>query len=110
MEEFLRNVAFREKDRCRYCYYDRLRFSAYKAKEEGFEGFTTTLLYSKYQSHEMIKSIGESAAIENQIKFYYRDFREGWLEGIKISKEIGMYRQPYCGCIYSEKERFCPVQ
>ncbi|MBP1665810.1 MAG: putative cytosolic protein [Deltaproteobacteria bacterium] len=110
MEEFLRNVAFREKDRCRYCYYDRLRYSAHRAKEGRFEGFTTTLLYSTFQDHEMIKNIGKSLAIENQVMFYYRDFREGWLEGIKISKEIGIYRQPYCGCIYSEKERFCPVQ
>jgi predicted adenine nucleotide alpha hydrolase (AANH) superfamily ATPase len=109
MEEFLRNVAFREKDRCRYCYYDRLQHSAHKAKEEGFEGFTTTLLYSTFQDHDMIRNIGESLAIENRIKFYYRNFREGWLEGIKVSKEMGMYRQPYCGCVYSEKERFYPV-
>jgi hypothetical protein len=41
------------------------------------------------------------------IPFLYRDFREGWSEGVRVSKEIGMYRQLYCGCIYSEKERYC---
>ncbi len=108
MEDFLRNVAFREKNRCRHCYYSRLQHAARRAKEERFEGFTTTLLYSKFQDHAMIKNIGESLAIEHQIKFYYRDFREGWMDGIKVSKEMGLYRQPYCGCIYSEKERFYP--
>jgi predicted adenine nucleotide alpha hydrolase (AANH) superfamily ATPase len=87
-----------------------LRHTVYRAKEERFDGFTTTLLYSKFQDHALIKKIGESLAIEHQLKFYYEDFRVGWLHGIKISKEMGMYRQPYCGCIYSEKERFFPVK
>jgi predicted adenine nucleotide alpha hydrolase (AANH) superfamily ATPase len=110
METFLRNVAFRETDRCRYCYYDRLAHTARIAGSEKFDGFTTTLLYSKYQHHEVIKGIGESLANEYQIRFYYHDFREGWAEGVRRSKEMGMYRQPYCGCIYSEKERFYTVQ
>jgi hypothetical protein len=80
------------------------------AKEGRFDGFTTTLLYSKFQDHALIKKIGESLAIEHQLKFYYEDFRVGWLDGIKISKEMAMYRQPYCGCIYSEKERFYPTK
>ena len=54
----------------------------------------------------MIKEIGESLAVEHKVKFYYRDFRIGWLHGIMVSKEMGMYRQPYCGCVYSEKDRF----
>lgn len=107
IENFLRNIVFREKDRCRYCYFERLKYVALRAKEEDFDGFTTTLLYSKYQNHEMIKHIGENIALEHKIIFYYRDFRIGWQEGIKISKQMGLYRQPYCGCIYSEKERFC---
>ncbi len=110
MEDFLRNVAFREKDRCRHCYYGRLQHAAHRAKDERLEGFTTTLLYSKFQDHAMIKKIGESLAIEHQIKFYYRDFRVGWMDGIRVSKEMGLYRQPYCGCIYSEKERFYSIE
>jgi len=106
MEDFLRNVAFREEERCYYCYYERLTFRAHIAKSGKFDAFTTTLLYSKYQKHEMIVAIGKSAAKKQGVPFYYKDFREGWSEGVRISKEMGMYRQPYCGCIYSEKERF----
>jgi len=106
MEEFLRNVAFREEDRCSYCYYDRLNYAAHIAKRGKFDAYTTTLLYSKYQKHEMIIAIGNSVAKKQGIPFYGRDFREGWSDGIRISKEMGMYRQPYCGCIYSEKARY----
>lgn len=64
------------------------------------------MLYSKFQKHELIKEIGESLAKEYGVKFYYNDFREYWKEGIKISKEKEMYRQQYCGCIYSERDRY----
>lgn len=106
MENFLRSVVFREKDRCRYCYYDRLAYTARVAAKRGFDGFTTTLLYSRFQSHDMIKSIGESLAGRFGTYFHYRNFRTGWAEGVRISRERGIYRQPYCGCIYSEKDRF----
>jgi predicted adenine nucleotide alpha hydrolase (AANH) superfamily ATPase len=107
MEEYLRHVAFREGDRCRQCYHLRLDRAAQVAGEGGFEAFTTTLLYSRYQKHALIRSIGESVAGMRGIPFLYRDFREGWSEGVQMSKALGMYRQPYCGCIYSEKERYC---
>ena len=68
--------------------------------------FTTTLLYSKYQKHDLIREIGKNLSQQLGIFFYYQDFRAGWAEGVKISKELGMYRQQYCGCIYSEKQRF----
>jgi predicted adenine nucleotide alpha hydrolase (AANH) superfamily ATPase len=106
MENFLRSVAFREADRCYACYDIRLRYAASMAKGRAFDGFTTTLLYSKYQKHDLIRSIGETLAKEYGISFYYRDFRVGWSEGVRISRETGMYRQAYCGCIYSEKERY----
>ncbi len=107
MEGFIRNIVFRETNRCTYCYYDRLRSTALLAKQGKFEYFSTTLLYSKFQKHEMIREIGESLGKEIGIPFYYDDFRIGWKEGIEISKKLGLYRQPYCGCIYSEKERYC---
>ena len=106
LEKFLRKAAFREQERCRSCYYERLKYAAIIAKKGNFDAFTTTLLYSKFQKHELIKEIGESLAKEYGIKFYYRDFREYWKEGIKISKEKEMYRQQYCGCIYSESDRY----
>lgn len=106
LEGFLRATAFREANRCAYCYYERLNAAALYAKEAGFDSFTTTLLYSIYQKHDMIRSIGESAGKSAGIPFYYRDFREGWKEGVNESKRLELYRQKYCGCIYSEKERY----
>lgn len=106
LEGFLRNVVFRETNRCHYCYYDRLHATALIAKRGRFDYFTSTLLHSKHQNHERIKSIGESIGHSIGVPFYYQDFRRGWQEGIKASKALGMYRQQYCGCIYSEKERF----
>lgn len=106
MEEFLQSVVFREKDRCRYCYYDRLKATALVAKKGKFQAFSTTLLYSKFQNHEQIQQTGEALAREYGLKFFYHDFREGWKSGIEESKQRDMYRQQYCGCIYSEKERY----
>jgi epoxyqueuosine reductase len=107
LDVFFRQVAFREEERCRHCYHLRLSHVARLAKEGRFEAFTTTLLYSRFQKHDLILEIAESVAGRQGIPFFYRDFREGWSEGVRVSKEIGMYRQPYCGCIYSEKERYC---
>ena len=106
IEEFLRQVAFREAERCHSCYALRLTQTAELARRGRYDAFTTTLLYSRFQKHDLIRSIAEGVAAQQGIPFYYRDFREGWSEGVRISKEIGMYRQAYCGCIYSEKERF----
>ena len=106
IEKFLQSIVFREKERCRYCYYDRLKATALVAKKGKFEGFTTTLLYSKFQNHELIRQTGEALAKEYGLKFFYHDFREGWKLGIEESKRLKMYRQQYCGCIYSEKDRY----
>lgn len=106
LEGFIRNVAFRESERCNYCYHDRLRSTALIAKRGKFDYFSSTLLYSKHQNHELIRSIGESIGKSVGVPFLYHDYREGWKEGIECSKEMGLYRQHYCGCIYSEKERY----
>lgn len=106
LEGFLRNVAYRESQRCHICYYQRLRATALIAKRGKFDCFSTTLLYSKFQKHELILSIGETVSREAGVPFHYQDFRIGWKEGVTVSKELGMYRQQYCGCIYSEKERY----
>jgi len=107
MEGFLRAVVFRETERCRYCYFDRLKTAALMAKGGKFDAFSSTLLYSKFQKHDVIQSIGEAVGQEVGIPFYYKDFRAGWQEGVQVSKQLGIYRQQYCGCIYSEKERYC---
>jgi len=106
LEGFIQNVVFRESDRCNYCYHDRLRSTALVAKHGKFDCFTSTLLYSKFQQHDTIKSMGRSIGSSVGVKFLYQDFRTGWKNAIEESKSIGLYRQQYCGCIYSEKERF----
>ena len=106
LEGFLQHVAFRESERCTYCYHERLKSAAHIAKRGRFDYFSTTLLYSKFQQHGLIKTIGDAVAKSVGVPFYYHDFRKGWKEGIETSKRLNMYRQQYCGCIYSEKERF----
>jgi len=106
LEGFIQNVVYREKDRCTYCYHDRLRTTALLANRGKFDYYSSTLLYSKFQKHDLIKSIGESIGESIGIPFFYEDFRSGWKEGIEKSKDLQMYRQQYCGCVYSEKERF----
>ncbi len=106
MEEFLLNVAKDPDNRCEHCYRSRLEETAQAAKENGFSSFTTSLLYSRYQKHERIKEVGEEVGGLKGIPFFYHDFRYGWKDGIALSKDMGLYRQQYCGCIYSEKERY----
>lgn len=108
LEEFLANVAAEPRFRCDYCYHSRLRETARIAAQKGFEAFTTSLLYSRYQQHDKIRELGEELSREHGVTFFYEDFRSGWREGIDTSKAMGLYRQQYCGCIYSEMERYCP--
>lgn len=107
LEDFIREVAHRESRRCRFCYAMRLEQAARVAREGGFDCFSTTLLVSPYQKHELIREIGEAAGEKHGVPFYYADFRPGFREAAERSREMGMYRQQYCGCIYSEKERYC---
>lgn len=96
-----------DSNRCEVCYRLRLTETAKKAKELECRYFSTTLLSSPYQNHSKIREIGESVAREiGGIEFYYEDFRVGWKEAQKIADEIGIYKQKYCGCIFSEYERF----
>ena len=97
---------FASSKRCVVCYRKRLDVTADIASKQGFSLFSTTLLYSVYQQHELIKEIGREIAGKYNIEFYYSDFRKGWQEGIEISKKMGLYRQSYCGCIFSEKEKY----
>lgn len=106
MEDFLRKTSFMGQDRCSYCYEVRLRRTAAHARKGLFDAFTTTLLYSRHQKHDLIRQTGEAIAREMKVPFYYHDFRTGWEEGVRKSKEMEMYRQKFCGCIFSEKERF----
>lgn len=106
LEEFLGAVAGEPEQRCLYCYASRLEVAAAEAARLGFDAFSSTLLYSRYQKHEMIAELGKRFAEKFGVKFHYADFRTGWQKGIEISRKLGLYRQQYCGCIYSEKERY----
>ncbi len=107
LEHFLQQVVYRESNRCRVCYHLRLLRAAQVAKKGKFDAFTTTLLVSPFQKHEMIEEIGNEVAQKTGIPFLYQDFRPGYKEATAFSKAQGMYRQQYCGCIFSEKERYC---
>jgi hypothetical protein len=106
LEGFIRNVVYHEEERCLICYRMRLTAAAALARQGHFDAFSTTLLYSRYQKHDHIREIGESVGRALGVPFHYRDFRPGWQQGVDESRRIGLYRQKYCGCIYSEKERF----
>lgn len=108
LDEFLRQAVFREGERCRFCYAMRLKRAAQVAKKGGFDAFTTTLLVSPFQKHNLIAEIGRTVGEEVGVPFLYRDFRPGLKEAVQISKAEGMYRQQYCGCIYSERDRYLP--
>jgi predicted adenine nucleotide alpha hydrolase (AANH) superfamily ATPase len=103
---FLQNTLKNISERCEYCYQSRLEAVAKRTVAEGFPAFSTTLLYSRYQNHERIIRICEELAERYNVEFFYEDWRKLWQEGIRLSKEAGMYRQQYCGCIFSEEERY----
>lgn len=92
--------------RCKICYAWRLMETAKFALENRFDTWSSTLFYSIHQNHELMKSTAEKIAKQIGIEFYYEDFRVGWQEGIDLSHELELYRQNYCGCIFSEEERF----
>ena len=104
----------RDHARCHYCYETRLALTCAVASARGFDAFSTSLLYSKYQQHNMIRQTGETVATSGDYatangycaKFLYRDFRVYWQDGIDKSKEWGIWRQNYCACVFSEYERF----
>jgi epoxyqueuosine reductase len=106
MENFLANVAAEPSKRCDFCYRNRLTQTALKAKELGFHLFGTTLLISPYQNRDRIVAIGKELAKQYQLDFYDEDLRPGFRQSQAMAKELSLYRQKYCGCIYSEKERY----
>jgi hypothetical protein len=105
LNDFLREVNWRGK-RCADCYYLRLRKTAEEARKRGFAAFTSTLLTSPHQEHRLIRQIGEKAGEEMAVPFAYFDFRGLHQRSLDLAKKKGLYHQQYCGCIFSEYERF----
>ena len=92
---FTRAVYGRELERCRYCYESRMEVVAKTAKEKGFDAFTTTLLVSPYQKHDMLKEVCIEMSKKYDINFLYVDFRPGFREGQQIARDMGLYMQKY---------------
>ena len=107
LKEFCKNVIGDLKNRCsNYCYKVRLEQTVKYAKENGYDSFTTTLLVSPYQQHEKLKEICEELAKKYDINFIYRDFRIGFRKGQAKARDLGLYMQKYCGCVFSEEDRY----
>ena len=106
LEEFLKLTLGKKEKRCLFCYWMRLEQTALYAKKKKFKYFTTTLLVSPFQKHDWLLLVAQAIARKHGVEFYYHDFRKGWNESVRMSKQMNLYRQPYCGCVFSERERF----
>ena len=106
LRPFVRAVAEDITHRCAQCYRMRFRAAAKYAAENGFTHFTSTLFISPYQNHEMMMRIAQEAAQEFGVEFLYRDFRPYFKEGQERAKALEIYMQKYCGCIFSEEDRY----
>ena len=106
LRPFIREVADDITGRCVKCYEMRLFETARQAKELGFDSFTSSLFISPYQDHELMRSVAERAAAEYDVTFLYREFRPYFKAGQEKARELGFYMQKYCGCVFSEEERY----
>ncbi|MFA5478757.1 MAG: epoxyqueuosine reductase QueH [Candidatus Muiribacteriota bacterium] len=104
LKKFMSKIECSDNGRCFECYKWRLEETAKVAKENGFTSFTTTLLCSPMQKHEIILKLGEKIAADYGLKFFYFDLRDCY--DSKILRKTGLYTQNYCGCIFSEEERY----
>ncbi|MDD5382201.1 MAG: epoxyqueuosine reductase QueH [Candidatus Margulisbacteria bacterium] len=87
-----------EPGNCENCYRVRLRRTAQFARDLAYDCFSTTLLISPFQKHELLRQIGEEIGKESGIPFYYQDFRIGYRESRQMAKKFNLYMQKYCGC------------
>lgn len=106
LRPFITHVADDIDGRCAYCYQVRMEQTARYAALKGFDGFSTSLLISPYQNHEAIRSVASAMGEKYAVKFFYQDFRPLFREGQEFAREHGMYMQKYCGCIFSEEDRY----
>lgn len=100
------SVATGAPGRCGRCIGGRLSRAAREAVTLGCDAFSTTLAISPWQDHETIAREGEQAAEEHGVEFLYQDLRPLYRESRRLTRELGIYRQKYCGCLVSEWERY----
>lgn len=106
LRQFTAAVAQDSDHRCGYCYACRMERTAQYAAENGFARFSTTLLVSPYQNRELICAAGAKMGEKYGVKFVPYDFRPRFQEGQEEARALGLYMQKYCGCVYSEEDRF----
>ena len=106
LRPFVRTVAEDLDNRCGKCYEMRLFETAKAAKEGGFDSFTSSLFISPYQNFDLMRETAQRAAAEYGVEFLFRDFRPYFRAGQERARELGFYMQKYCGCVFSEEERY----
>jgi len=104
--EYFHRVVGNESQRCYYCFQLRLQKTAETTLKLGSKAFTSSLLISLHQKHEILLEVGNTIAEEVGIKYLYADLRKRYSDSRRITKPLGLYRQQYCGCVYSEWERY----
>ena len=104
--DYFRQVAGHESQRCQYCFELRLLRTAEAAHQAGFNAFTSSLLISPHQKHDLLREIGNKISKEKGIDFLYTDLRKRYSDSRHMTKPLNLYRQQYCGCVYSERERY----
>ena len=106
LDEFVKNTVNIIDNRCGYCYLSRMERVVKYAHDNGYDAFSSTLFISPYQKHDLLKSICEKLSKKYNIQFLYRDFSPYYELGREMFRETGLYMQKYCGCIFSERERY----
>ena len=104
--DYFRQVVGHESQRCQYCFGLRLLKTAETAHQAGFSAFTTSLLISPHQKHNLLREIGNKISREKGVDFLYADLRKRYSDSRHMTKGLDLYRQQYCGCVYSEWERY----
>ena len=107
LRPFVQAVCHNIDGRCSYCYACRLGETARYAAEHGFDAFCTTLTVSPYQNTPLIFETGEKLARQYGVRFAPYDFSPRYREGQDEARALGLYMQKYCGCVFSEEDRYC---
>ena len=106
IEKFLRRLIYRESQRCFFCYYERLEKTAIFAHRGKFDYFSSTLILSPHQDQDLLEATIDEIGKRYGIKPYLKRIEQGWQKSMRLSRKMKLYHQHYCGCIYSEEERY----
>jgi len=110
MIDYFRRVVGHESQRCQYCFELRLSKTAEIAHQMGFSAITSALLISPHQKHDLLREIGNKSVEGKGVDFLYADLRKRYSDSRHMTKGLNLYRQQYCGCVYSEWERYANIK